>query len=89
MTIPYKEKVIPLLDEVDEKARAIGAVNTVVNRAGRLIGYNTDYDGLDYLLHRHGILLGDRVVMILGTGGTSKTCTALARAKGALSLIHI
>ena len=89
VTIPYKEKVIPLLDEVDEKARAIGAVNTVVNRAGRLIGYNTDYDGLDYLLHRHGILLGDRVVMILGTGGTSKTCTALARAKGAREILHV
>ena len=89
VTIPYKEAVIPLLDEVDEKARAIGAVNTVVNRGGRLFGYNTDYDGLDYLLHRHGILLGDRVVMILGTGGTSKTCTALARAKGAKEILHV
>ena len=59
-------------------------VNTVVNRNGKLTGYNTDYDGVDYLLHRHGILLGGRVVMILGTGGTSKTCAALARAKGCL-----
>ena len=89
VTIPYKEAVIPLLDELDERARAIGAVNTVVNRAGKLIGYNTDYDGLDTLLHRHGIQLGNRVVMILGTGGTCKTCTALARAGGAKEILHV
>ena len=89
VTIPYKEAVIPLLDEVDPKAQAIGAVNTVVNRDGRLTGYNTDYDGLDYLLHRHGILLGGRVVMILGTGGTSKTCAALARDKGAREVLFV
>ena len=89
VTIPYKEAVIPLLDEVDPKALSIGAVNTVVNRGGRLTGYNTDYDGLDYLLHRHGILLGGRVVMILGTGGTSKTCAALARDKGAREILFV
>lgn len=89
VTIPYKEAVIPLLDEVDEKALAIGAVNTVVNRGGRLFGYNTDYDGLDYLLRRHGILLSGRVVMILGTGATSKTCAALARDKGAREILFV
>ena len=87
VTIPYKEAVLPLLDEVDPRAAEIGAVNTVVNRNGKLTGYNTDYDGVDYLLHRHGILLGGRVVMILGTGGTSKTCAALARAKGAKEVL--
>ncbi|MBC5580419.1 shikimate dehydrogenase [Anaerofilum sp. BX8] len=89
VTIPYKEAVLPLLDEVDPRAAEIGAVNTVVNRGGKLTGYNTDYDGVDYLLHRHGILLGGRVVMILGTGGTSKTCAALARAKGAKEVLLV
>ena len=89
VTIPYKEAVIPLLDEVDPKALAIGAVNTVVNRNGRLTGYNTDYDGLDYLLRRHGIHLSGRVVMSLGTGGTSKTCAALARDSGAREVLFV
>ena len=43
VTIPYKETVIPMLDEISTEARRIGAVNTVVNRGGRLYGYNTDY----------------------------------------------
>ena len=47
ITLPHKETVIPFLDEVDELARAIGAVNTVVNKDGRLIGYNTD--GIGYI----------------------------------------
>ena len=46
MTIPYKQLVIPYCDEVDPKAAAIGAVNTMVNRDGKLYGYNTDYAGL-------------------------------------------
>ena len=46
VTIPYKETVIPYLDEVDSRAQRIGAVNTVVNRNGRLCGYNTDFYGL-------------------------------------------
>ena len=55
VTIPYKQTVIPLCDEVDPRAAAIGAVNTVVNRDGRLIGYNTDIDGLIYLSKRAGV----------------------------------
>ena len=46
ITIPHKEMIIPFLDEVDELARAIGAVNTVINKDGQLIGYNTDGIGL-------------------------------------------
>ena len=45
VTIPFKEEIMPLLDEVDEQARRIGAVNTVVNREGRLWGTNTDWEG--------------------------------------------
>ena len=46
VTIPYKEAVIPYLAELDETAAAIGAVNTIINQNGRLIGYNTDYWGI-------------------------------------------
>ena len=55
VTIPYKETVIPYLDEVDSRAQRIGAVNTVVNRNGRLCGYNTDFYGFRYLLRKNGI----------------------------------
>lgn len=55
VTIPYKETVIPYLDEVDSRAQKIGAVNTVVNRNGRLCGYNTDFYGFRYLLQKNGI----------------------------------
>ena len=46
VTIPYKEAVMPFLDSISKPAMAIGAVNTIVNRDGRLFGYNTDYGGL-------------------------------------------
>ena len=55
VTIPYKRTVIPLCDEVEPRAAAIGAVNTIVNRNGRLMGYNTDIDGLIYLARRAGV----------------------------------
>ena len=57
VTIPYKQLVIPYCDEVDEGAAAIGAVNTVVNRGGRLYGYNTDFAGVLYTLQAHDIRL--------------------------------
>lgn len=55
VTIPYKQLVIPYCDEVDPKAKAIGAVNTIVNRDGKLYGYNTDYAGFAYLAKAHGV----------------------------------
>lgn len=89
VTIPYKSAVIPLLDEVSPEARRIGAVNTVVNRGGRLIGYNTDYDGMRYLLERTGISLAGRRVLILGSGGTSRTALTLAEDLGAASVARV
>ena len=72
VTIPYKQLVIPYCDEVDPKAKAIGAVNTIVNRDGKLYGYNTDYAGFAYLAKAHGVDFADKTVLILGTGGASK-----------------
>ncbi len=82
VTIPYKEAVIPHLDEVSDTARLIGAVNTIVNRDGYLIGYNTDFLGMCALLRHAGISLADKTVLILGSGGTSKTAEAVARHLG-------
>ena len=83
VTIPYKQLVIPYCDEVDEGARSIGAVNTLVNRGGRLYGYNTDFGGVLYMLEAHEISLKDKKVMILGTGGTHNTVAAVCRHLGA------
>ena len=89
VTIPYKEAVIPLLDEIDEAARAIGAVNTVINRDGRLLGYNTDFYGMERLISHLKIDIRDKVVAILGSGGTSKTASAVARHLGAKEVFKV
>ena len=89
VTAPYKETVIPYLDEVDERALAIGAVNTIVNRDGKLYGYNTDFDGLCALIKRNGVELKDKKVLILGSGGTSKTAMAVARHVGCVDAIKV
>ncbi len=73
VTIPYKQFVIPYCDVVDPKAQAIGAVNTIVNRDGKLYGYNTDYAGFAYLAEAHGVDFAGKTVLILGTGGTHST----------------
>lgn len=86
VTIPYKRAVIPLLDEVDDTARECGAVNTVINRGGRLIGYNTDLYGMRFALDAAGISLAGKRVVILGSGGTSHTARALAAQEGAASV---
>ena len=83
VTIPYKQTVIPFLDEVSPIARSIGAVNTIVNRNGRLRGDNTDFWGMKYLLEREKINLQNKNMLILGTGGTSRTAQALAKYLGA------
>lgn len=88
VTIPYKETVIPYCDEIDEAAAAMGAVNTVVNRSGKLFGYNTDFAGAIHMLRSHGIELAGRTVLILGTGGTCKTFSAVARHLGAARVLR-
>ena len=87
VTIPYKQTVMPLLDEISESAREIGAVNTVVNKDGRLYGYNTDFDGLKALIESLIPTLEDLKVLILGSGGTSHTAQAVAKSMGAGEII--
>jgi shikimate dehydrogenase len=89
VTIPYKQTVIPYLDEVDEIARRIGAVNTIVNRDGRLYGYNTDFAGMCALIAHAGLDLSGKKVAILGTGGTSRTARAVAAHLGAAQILTV
>lgn len=71
VTIPFKEEIIPLLDELDPQAAAMGAVNTVVNREGRLTGYNTDWLGALTALKAKTTIAGQRF-LILGAGGAAR-----------------
>ena len=89
VTIPYKELVMPYCDVIDDAARAIGSVNTIVNKNGRLEGHNTDFAGFTCLLRRNGISLRGKTVMLLGTGGTQKTVLAVARAEGAAQAVLV
>jgi len=89
VTIPYKQAIIPFLDELDESARLIGSVNTVVRKGEKLIGYNTDYAGFKATADAAGISFADRKVVILGTGGTSLTTQAVVRDAGAREIIVV
>jgi Shikimate 5-dehydrogenase len=89
VTIPYKGDVIPFLDEVAPDAAAIGSVNTVVNRGGRLYGYNTDLYGFDYTIKRSGIRLAGKKALIFGGGGSSRTVSAALRAAGVSEFVVI
>lgn len=73
ITVPHKTAIIPLLDEVDPLAAAIGAVNTVVNKEGRFIGYNTDGEGFIRGLHEeYGQSVLDKRILIIGAGGAAR-----------------
>ncbi len=89
VTIPYKQDVIPFLNSIDKAAEEIGAVNTVVNRNGKLSGYNTDFIGLKRLILSQGLKLDGKKVLILGTGGTSRTARAVAKALNAKTILPV
>ncbi len=89
VTIPYKERVIPYLDVVSDEAKAIGSVNTVVNKKGKLYGYNTDVLGMIAMITHYGIDLNGKKVLVLGTGGTSKTANAAAKKLGAKEILTV
>jgi shikimate dehydrogenase len=83
VTIPHKESVLRLLDEVDEEARRIGAVNTIVSRGSRLVGYNTDKYGFEMALEMQephsgwvsaGFPFFECTILILGAGGAARAC---------------
>lgn len=86
VTIPYKKDVLPYMAELSPIAKSAGAVNTVVNKNGVFYGYNTDVDGMNYMINRIGLSLKDKHVMILGSGGTSNTAVTLSKREGAKSI---
>lgn len=89
VTIPYKETVVPYLDFVSDEAKVIGAVNTIVNKDGKLFGYNTDFYGIKALCKKANIEVEGKNVLVLGTGGTAKTACAVMKSLGAKSVVKV
>ena len=87
--MPYKRDVMPFCDVIDEGAQAIGSVNTLVRRGGKLYGCNTDIDGFLYTARRSKIDFSGRKVLVLGSGGASLTAQAGARREGAREVVVI
>lgn len=90
ITVPYKEAVLPFLDDIDELAQDIGAANTIVNREGKLFGYNTDAEGFIRALCQDGGFEAEgRRVVLLGAGGAARAASFALVKAGVKSLIII
>ncbi len=89
VTIPYKQTVLPYLDEISPQAKEIGAVNTIVCKGNKLYGYNTDFFGLRALILRLKCALFGKKVLILGSGGTARTARAVAKDLGAREILTV
>ena len=89
VTIPYKIDVMPYLYEIDQRAQAVGSVNTIVNRNGNLYGYNTDFGGFLYLLKHNNIDVKNKKVLVLGKGGASKAIIAVLHYLQAKQIITV
>ena len=88
VTIPYKKDVIPYLQEISPLAQRMGAVNTIVRRNdGSLYGHNTDYFGFSSMVHRSGISVNGKKVLVLGSGGASNTAVKVLEDMGAQVVI--
>ncbi len=88
VTIPYKEAVLPLLDEVDSNAAGIGAVNTIVNYNGKLAGHNTDSSGFMMALEREGGFdPTGKTAVLLGSGGVARAASFMLISAGIKSLV--
>ncbi len=72
VTMPYKKAVMKYLDEIDLTVRSIGAVNTILNCHGKLVGYNTDGTGAMSALQENGIYIEETKMVLLGAGGAAK-----------------
>ena len=89
VTIPYKTDVMRYLDALSPEAQKIGAVNTIVNKCGKLCGYNTDYYGFCYMLKEAGAEIAGKDVAVIGRGGAAKTIICVCEDMGAKSICII
>lgn len=81
VTMPFKQAIMPFLDSIDERAKAIGAVNTVINKKGKLFGFNTDIDGIAFALRK--VKPKNKTVLLLGAGGAARAAAYFLGKSGA------
>lgn len=82
VTVPYKQEIMKYLDSIDKAAKSVGAVNTIVNKNGKLVGYNTDYIGFENTLKKYKINVKGKNVVLFGAGGAAHAvCFALKKHK--------
>src|SRR5439155_1244841 len=86
VTIPHKEAALRLVDELAAEARRIGAVNTIVRRASRLVGDNTDGYGFAQALAAARVDVTGKDVLVLGAGGAARACVAALGAARSFTL---
>ncbi len=89
VTIPYKKAVMPLLDEISPEALQIGSVNTIVQRGGRLMGFNTDAFGFSWMLQASGVSVAGKKALVFGSGGASVTAQHVLQSLGAREVLVI
>ena len=89
ITIPYKTEVMKFCDTISKEAQEIGSINTIVNKDGKLTGYNTDKYGFEYMLRHKAISLENKKVLVLGSGGASKTAVFCSKLAGAKEIVII
>ena len=89
VTIPYKQRILPLLDGLDPMAAQAGAVNTVVCHAGKLTGYNTDIFGFETMLRMNRIQAAQESCFILGTGGAARAVAVALQDMGAQEIVFV
>lgn len=89
VTIPYKKEVMKYCDFMSENAEKIGSVNTIVNKNGKLYGYNTDYYGFKYMIESIGAVVYNKKAVILGSGGASVTCKAVLKDLGVSETVTV
>lgn len=81
VTLPFKESIIPFINDVDRLAKRLQSVNTVIQKDGKLMGFNTDYLGIEKALE--GVALAGKTVLLLGAGGVAKPAAAFVTDSGA------
>jgi len=86
VTIPYKQTVIPYLSKLEGVAKSLGVVNTIVNENNSWVGYNTDYQGFEYLLNYNNVSVKNKKVLLIGNGASSKTVALVCKSLGASSV---
>ncbi len=86
VSMPFKETVIPCLDDIHETARQVGAVNTVVNSDGVLVGYNTDVTAAQWALEAAGVMVGE-AILVLGAGGMARAVLAALKGRSCPNIL--